>query len=368
MVDTIGPAKRYMRSIPSLDGLRACSIALVFLAHLAGTTGAPVPYSVVQWVDWGNLGVRVFFVISGFLITSLLLAESDRTGTINLRAFYWRRTLRIFPPYYVFLAAMALLAALRWITLPQGALAHAAVYLTNYGPSVGWYLGHSWSLSVEEQFYLLWPAAMLLAGLRRAWMVALAVIILCPLIRVAEYHILGSDPHIAYRFETTADALAIGCLLAYVRTWLGTSVLYAWLRRRGVLYILPAFAICGAALDRHPHLYYALGLPAANVSLAFLVDWTVRDSDSAIGRLLNASLLTMVGRMSYSLYLWQQLFLNRASDAWYASSPVNLIFAITAATLSYWLVEQPVLRLRRGGRGPGQSRLPGPQEVEEVRT
>jgi len=108
---------RQDRRIPSLDGLRAVSIALVVLAHLSGTSGFALPGSFASILALGELGVRVFFVISGFLITKLLLEEAERTGRISLLRFYLRRTFRIFPPYYAFILVLIVLDAARWVTL-----------------------------------------------------------------------------------------------------------------------------------------------------------------------------------------------------------------------------------------------------------
>src|SRR5688500_6337330 len=154
--------------IPSLDGLRAISIVLVLFGHLAGTRGFPVPTSLGNFLSTAELGVHIFFVISGFLITQLLLDELARKQRIAVGRFYLRRTLRIFPPYYVFIGAMVLAQVAGWIALaPQDPL-RALTYTTNYDEARSWYVGHTWSLSVEEQFYLLWPAVLLLARTRRA--------------------------------------------------------------------------------------------------------------------------------------------------------------------------------------------------------
>ncbi|HEX4685074.1 MAG TPA: acyltransferase family protein, partial [Gemmatimonadaceae bacterium] len=136
--------------IPSLDGLRAASIALVLVGHVM------LRFSVSpdRWVRFvasslslGHLGVMVFFVISGFLITTLLLTEIETTGRVSLRYFYFRRTLRIFPAYYAFLMVLGLLSALGWLVMPARHLLTAALYTTDYVPTP-WTLGHTWSLAV----------------------------------------------------------------------------------------------------------------------------------------------------------------------------------------------------------------------------
>ena len=205
--------------IPSLDGLRALSISLVLLGHLAGTRNFP---SIPELGNWqlGNLGVRVFFVISGFLITTLLLEESDRTGTVSLRQFYLRRCFRIFPAFYVFCAVLFILEQADVISLRPGDLISAVTYTINYHHDRAWYTGHLWSLSVEEQFYLIWPAILLFAGVRGGlWVAALAMLIAPPLRLVMGFW-PALRPGIGETFPSVADALATGCVLAGLRPWL----------------------------------------------------------------------------------------------------------------------------------------------------
>lgn len=335
------------RSIPSLDGLRALSIGLVMLSHAAGTAGSPIPVGIHRLADWGLLGVRAFFVISGYLITRLLLDEHARHGSIDLRAFYWRRFTRIFPPFYAYLAVLALASMLGLVMVPPRSFAAAAAYVLNYTGSGSWHVGHSWSLSVEEQFYLLWPAAMLWAGTRRGWRVALAVVLLAPLVRLAEYRITGTTDGTNRRFEAVADALAMGCLLAYAQPWLAAR---EWWRRaldRGVGYLLPLVAVAGATMGDHPLVDLGAGQTVTLLALALLLDWTVRSPETGAGRLLNSLPLRVVGMGSYSLYLWQQPFLHRLGTDWWTAWPLNVVLACALAVASYHLVEQPALSWRR---------------------
>lgn len=184
---------------PSLDGLRAVSISLV-IAHHLGVSSLPV----IWRLDIGNLGVRTFFVISGFLITSLLLAEREKVGRIDIKAFYLRRLFRIVPAYWVFLSAMA-------VSVPVAALLPSLLYYANYShPAL--LVGHTWSLSVEEQFYLIWPLALLW---RPLWAVG-AMLILAPIMRhLADQGLWPVESR--YAWECVCDALAAGCLLALVR-------------------------------------------------------------------------------------------------------------------------------------------------------
>jgi peptidoglycan/LPS O-acetylase OafA/YrhL len=138
-----GRVPRVDGRIPSLDGLRAVSIALVALAHLNGTRYFPTLPELGQW-QLGNLGVRVFFVISGFLITTLLLEESERTGAVSLFQFYLRRCFRIFPAFYALCAVLFVLDQARIIALRPGDLLAAVTYTVNYHHDRAWYTGHIW--------------------------------------------------------------------------------------------------------------------------------------------------------------------------------------------------------------------------------
>ena len=150
----------------SLDGLRAVSIVLVLVGHVAGTVNAPAILTPLH--NLGNFGVKIFFVISGFLITLLLLDELRRRGKIDMRGFYLRRCFRIFPAFYFFIACMMIAHAGGYLELFPGDLLHAATFTMNYHHDRAWALNHTWSLAVEEQFYLLWPLLLLLLGTRRA--------------------------------------------------------------------------------------------------------------------------------------------------------------------------------------------------------
>jgi peptidoglycan/LPS O-acetylase OafA/YrhL len=185
------------------------------------------------------LGVRVFLVISGFLISSILFAEARSSGTVELDRFYFRRTMRIFVPYYAFLAVVMVLGRLGILTLSASALLHAATYTSNYSASMPWQLSHTWSLSVEEQFYLLWPALIVLLERSRALVVAALVVLAVPLVRVILWQLSPTATGgIGHRFETCADALAIGCLLAGVRDWLATRPRYLAATRSPALLVL----------------------------------------------------------------------------------------------------------------------------------
>lgn len=335
------------RNIPSLDGLRAVSICLVLLAHLSGTRGFPR----LNLDGLGEFGVRVFFVISGYLITSLLLKERVKAGTIRLPKFYFRRLTRLSPALLFYLIVVFALYAAGAVTLREGDVLHALTYTMNFHFDRAWQLGHLWSLSVEEQFYLLWPAVLLLAG-TRARSVCFSVIAVVPLIRISlllfdRSLIVHSDE----LFFTVADTLAAGCALAFIQPWLWQNSWYTRFQKSTVFWLVPLAAL---AINFNPiwRLQALVGFTAMNVCILLTIDQAVRMPNTAWGNCLNLKPMRTIGVISYSLYLWQQLFLNRGSINILCSFPMNLILAFLMAGVSYVLVESPALRLRGQWEAP----------------
>jgi peptidoglycan/LPS O-acetylase OafA/YrhL len=330
--------------LPSLDGLRAISIVLVIIGHLSGTRGFGKLDLGIG--DYAHLGVVVFFVISGFLISSLLIGEHEKNGRVSLRLFYARRALRIFPASYFYLACVCALWIIGIIYVSSSDLWHSVSYTVNYMTDPRWQIGHLWSLSVEEQFYLIWPFAFIVAGPRRAIWVATAMLVVGPVSRSAAWLFLRGTPYRDLQmFPIVADSLAIGCFLAMARSWLETQDWYLQLFR-------PTFsaALLLAVLVLNRFLAYTIigvvGMSFINVGIAILVHRSVYRSDDWIGKIFNWKPIAFFGVISYSLYLWQQPFLNRNSVAWVNSFPQNLVFAILAALGSYHLLEKPLLKLR----------------------
>jgi len=301
-------------------------------------------YASLAAVGW--CGVDLFFVLSGFLITRILVAARDQPH--YYRNFYARRTLRIFPPYYALLLTLGLASMAGALTLAPRDLVHGATYTSNYYLDRSWFVGHTWSLSVEEQFYLLWPAVLLLAGLRRGLFIAAGVVVLSPFIRIAEWELLRSaGAGVGIRFETIADSIATGCLLAGVRTWLHDNAIYRRFLDSGWFAAVPLIGVLGHVTQDHPVVSFGIGMTVANLAIALCVDWAVTHHEGRVGRVLNARPIVFVGLISYSLYLWQQPFLHRASDGSVAAFPLNIVLAVALALISYYVVERPALRIRK---------------------
>lgn len=334
--------------LPTLDGLRALSIVMVLAGHAYGTRGCP---RVSPWFGpvsfYAVTGVTVFFVVSGFLITTLLLRELGRSGTIRLREFYLRRTLRIFPAYYLMLAVVSALWLGGVFSLSLGELLSALTYTRNFYPGGSWYTGHAWSLALEEQFYLLWPAALLAVGRRRAVSLALTVTLCAPLCRVALWFLAPHQRDMIWVSTfSRMDAILVGCLLALVRDepWF-RALSQRFFRAGGAA--LSVLAVVASLWLRRVTAWHVVGsFTFEAVAIALVIEWTTTHPESAVGRALEHPAARYVGGLSYSLYLWQQLFLNRSSAALACSFPLNLACAFAAALASRHLCEEPFLRLK----------------------
>ncbi len=338
------------KRIPTLDGLRAVAIVLVLVAHTAGTSHVPKARTLELL---GEVGVRIFFVLSGFLITTLLVRERVTVGRIDLRTFFVRRVFRIFPAFVAYLAVMAALSATGVVAIPASDFVYAATYTMNFVTPDPWYLGHSWSLAVEEQFYLIWPLTVALVGVTRSDRVALGAILVAPILRIAaELWIPWIDDAGDHAFPLVLDGLAFGCLLALVRPQLEASRRYMAMVRSRLFWFVPlaGFAVLVLTLPHvgplgNPKLF-AIAKSASAFTIALTIHRCTVLPVGKIGRLLESAPLVWIGVLSYSLYLWQQPFVNRTHDSWYTAFPQSWIFALAAACASYYLVERPILRWR----------------------
>ncbi len=313
-----------MKRIPSLDGLRAVSILMVIAAHLEGEGFAP-PFL----RSYGRVGVRVFFVISGYLITTILQKEYDRTSSISLRNFYIRRAYRIFPAALFF---MLIIFVVYRRTLHWYEMSAALLYVVNYFPR-SWPIVHLWSLSVEEQFYLLWPGV-LRRWYRRRVAILAGVVAFSPVYTAALHYFqwfpkVGTDT-----LPSVADGLAIGCLAAVFATrWPKIS------KPAFAALVLAAVAI--PLYDANSAWQTMLQLFVLNPILAAAIGGILIHVVQNPYRILNIAPVVWLGQISYSLYLWQQPFTNPASPMRF-----GLLGALGMACLSYYLVERPLLRYR----------------------
>ena len=360
------PEQPYRRIgyIPEFDGLRGLGLCVVLISH----TVALYPVGRLSMIPGGFLSLDMFFVLSGFLITALLLREQAETQAVNLRAFYIRRMLRLLPALFVLLAFHWCYAT--FMKYPQqvehATLLSVCFYYFNwrvaFGEPVVLDLGHLWSLSVEEQFYLVWPLAIATVfHLRRSlWSVAL---ILCVLIAIVAAHramlfASGIPWFLLYgRTDTRGDALLVGALAAQL--WVRSCAPRRYLAASASIASVFLLACLVFSRPEHPSLYRGL---FTIIALAWgVVILAIVQTNWSLAPLLRSRLLCAVGRVSYGAYLWHlPIFIAVRRHG--ADLPPSVRIAIAlcataiAAQLSWMLVERRFLALKpQGGRNSSES-------------
>jgi peptidoglycan/LPS O-acetylase OafA/YrhL len=318
--------------IPGLDGLRAISIILVLICHSRGLQ--PPPDSIVLK---GKFGVYIFFVLSGYLITWILLEEENAKGSINPRAFYARRALRILPPALFYLACISILGLGGMLAIRPWDVVPCIFFFRNLtmGAVV---TGHFWSLAIEEQFYLLWPLTLfLMRRPRTRLLVAVALILAAPFWRQFNYRLAGGAMFVnGDRFDLSYDALLIGCALALVRF---KGVRFLQSPFVPLVSLLAIVAILSGATDIK--VVRAFNTTASYLAVALIINYIVERRSGPLGAALNYRWVVWLGLISYSLYIWQHLFFAVCPN-WWTAIPL----AIGAASFSYWQIEMPFNLLR----------------------
>lgn len=338
--------------IPGLDGLRAIAVLIVLVAHFGLSHIIP-----------GGFGVTVFFFISGFLITRLLIAEAEKKGHVGLKDFYVRRAIRLFPA----LLGMTFVTTAVHLGLGLGGpvgteFAAANLYFTNYYQIAQQAVGNApymswtplWSLAVEEHFYLLFPALLILTGLnwRRLTTVLLALIVIVPLWRLAVSLIWPDTAEIYTYMATDAriDSIAYGCLFTLIlhqlRDPARLRVLIGWVPSGlAVIALLATFLIRDDMFRqvlRFSIQGLAIGVLLLNLYFGRVFQWTFP--------ILELSPLRWIGRVSYGLYLWHFPVLDLVKRAELGTTLTIIValavtFAVTAISFYFW--EQKFVALRK---------------------
>lgn len=345
--------------IRGFDGLRALAVITVVLTHLG--LYAPLDqaehlrHTVLPLVA-GRTGVIVFFVLSGFLITLLLLKEYDKNGRISVRDFYVRRILRIFPLYFLVVGltiAMQIAGSfvIRWESVP-----FALTYTYNFIPKQYYssILGHTWSLAVEEHFYLIWPLVVTALIATRARLLCIAVLVFF----VVTILVKG----VANSIETVREAFFVGRWTIVAGGYIAIGAALALLleqeasrdRWRGLIQSPFAFLL-GAVLFGHSLVVgldaYGLDTHARALGICLMIGWIYLNQQSALVSGLEMPPLRYLGRISYGIYMWQGFFLatgpgRLAEQTWPPDPWTGLILLALVAPLSYHAFETPILKLK----------------------
>jgi peptidoglycan/LPS O-acetylase OafA/YrhL len=340
--------------IATLDGWRGIAILLV-IAHHAGHEHYPDQ----AWANLGSLGVDIFFVLSGYLITARLLEERDKSSTIDLKSFYIRRAFRILPPVLCYLAAICVLAFFLNLEIQPSQIIGALFFFRNYQLAAhpgGFATGHFWSLSIEEHFYLLWPVLLLRLGNKRSLRVAIIGAYLCAIWRIYDrtfpHSLIGrmlpgsSEAFRALRTDVMLDGLLLGSALAILL--IRPSV------RNFILRNFPKETplVCTVILMMLNYPWAkGYGTLAHYSLLTVIVASTLIVKEGLAYKWLNFAPLVWIGKLSYSLYIWQQIFLLHPVGSFplgpMNTFPLNVIALFAIAACSFYLLEQPAIAMGR---------------------
>jgi peptidoglycan/LPS O-acetylase OafA/YrhL len=344
-----------MRRLIGLDGLRGIAVSMVVIAHAEQTTAHG--YTGILWplhLLGGDLGVHLFFVLSGFVITRMLLNEYARSETISYINFYIRRTKRIFPAFYSYVAVISILTAVGYLNISDSNLWAAGLYLWNYVDLLGiataatnqpdghWYLGHFWTLALEEQFYWFWPALFMLIMRKRNALILPALILIIPAIRIATYFAIPSvRGQLTAMAPTGIDSILVGCFFAMHQGKLETYFSRI-LNNRAALGLLTAiiFIALPLAHDAFRGYWTATYLRTGEAALigVFLLA-LANDKPFILRGLFFSRPVQYLGMISYSLYIWQQLVMGE-HNKWGLNFASAILVSIAFGTISYYGIER----------------------------
>ena len=342
----------------SLDGLRAVAILMVTLGHF-GIDNILLPYNLL--ID-SEIGVHIFFVLSGFLITTLLIKEKLRSGKISIRHFYIRRILRIVPLAYLFLIVLLILGLIGYRMSTPSDFIYSFLFLKNLPIRNQPFTAHLWTLSVEEQFYIILPLLMLLS-IRKYFNFALLFVIFVPLISILTFNNIG--------FHSTNHVFNLLIKIILYSFWKGPTFIligsvFSILTFKGIItaeptnkyYFLSFFLLLAAILiSTESFILYSKYTSEfiSSIIIAYVILLNIR-SQNFLSKILSNPILVKIGILSYSLYTWQEIFLGKFFwIPWLKglnSLPLiviillKLIFMIPIAFISYYLLETPFLKLK----------------------
>lgn len=347
-----------MNRIAGFDGIRALAAISVVLTHLHifkfVQDNGWVHASIISSID-GSAGVQAFFVLSGFLITKLLMLESRECGHVSLYNFYVRRTLRIFPLYFLVVFLIFLLHLIGEGVTNYKSLIFAGAYSYNFIPK-DWYsgvLGHTWSLAVEEHFYLIWPFCFIsfATKLKKLMLFTLAFILLSFISALVLTDIAWLDQnYFIGRWTFIAGAnIAMGAILAltFDDEKLGPRIINLLRNRTSLIVILLIIfnqVFTGGIYDVTSKYLRGIGF-------TLLIGWVYVNQSNKLVKLLEIPPLRYLGNVSYGIYMYQGFFLatgpfRAAEQSWPPEQYIGIVLLILAVPLSYKYFEVPIMKLK----------------------
>jgi peptidoglycan/LPS O-acetylase OafA/YrhL len=349
-----------MKRIPYLAGIRGIAILMVFFAHAIYLNDFFTQLGVFKTILFNShLGVMIFFVLSGYLITTLLIKEKERTGEINVKHFYLRRALRIFPVFYLYLFVVTLLYWFGKVKISGYLLIFSSLYLNNYmnlfpvdmGDAPDYrILGHFWTLSLEEQFYLVWPTLVILVGLLNMKKIMPFILCAYPLMRITTYLLFPAmRGQIGMMLHTMGDCIFWGCFAALIEKFNRPAVdkmITAFMEKRIYPFSLfvVLFIICPIGSYYLKGMFsLTIGFTIEGICISTLLLFILNGKPEYMN-FLNNKILMYIGLLSYSIYIWHVLFLR--TDTILNIFPLNIIATGIVAYCSYHYIEMPILKLK----------------------
>lgn len=339
-----------MNYIKGFDTIRGISIILVLLTHLGLYKHLPENDFIrkrIWLIISGGTGVQIFFTLSGFLITKILLHELNTFNSINFKYFYVRRFLRLLPPLILFYLAIGILMHFRMIHTTSVGFLFSLFYLYNFVPNIFYTheLGHTWSLAVEEQYYLIWPFIINFFNKKKGFIFILFVLI-TSIISVYIFPKLPFASNYRYSlwFIPAVSPIIIGSFFAWLInksekmyssyfkqkiTFLGIGI---------ILFLYPLYS---------PILKLSFLFQSTGVSIILI--WVIFNQQSKVTSILNNRLLSYIGTISYGIYVYQGLFLKTGPSGglWIQEFPQNIALTFLSAIVSFHFLEKPILKLKK---------------------
>lgn len=341
--------KKYL---PSLDGWRAIAVILVILGHAKLTVNQnSLFYKFTETFIYADLGVRFFFVLSGFLITTLLIKEYQKNGYINFKHFYVRRLLRIVPVLYLYVSIIFITNIFCALGIKELYFIAPLLFFNNFILTRGtWVLGHTWTLGIEEQFYMIWPFIFSIL-IKNAWKFCLIILAAMPIIRILIYYRGEYYYWSLFPFLNGADGIFDGALLSLL-CFKGMVKPDFFSKNRTIMRIATSVLLFLIYFFKHRgmagKILLPFGEPLVDFSIAILIMSSITNFSGLLFKILNFPFMIQAGILSYSLYVWHQLFI--IPEGYYANNlpsfifPFNMLAAIIVAYISYHYFEKYFLK------------------------